>query len=77
MTYLQLDNSVLRRLREDEVTTVGQNSYSKLIGEFVNGVPNGYGTLISTKGIITYQGIWRKGKPASIYKKVSYEQRSR
>ena len=36
MTYLQLVNSVLRRLREDEVTTVGQNSYSKLIGEFVN-----------------------------------------
>ena len=36
MTYLQLVNSVLRRLREDEVTTVGQNAYSKLIGEFVN-----------------------------------------
>ena len=36
MTYLQLVNSVLRRLREDEVTTVGQTSYSKLIGEFVN-----------------------------------------
>lgn len=36
MTYLQLVNSVLRRLREDEVTTVAQNSYSKLIGEFVN-----------------------------------------
>ena len=36
MTYLQLVNSVLRRLREDEVTTVAQTSYSKLIGEFVN-----------------------------------------
>jgi hypothetical protein len=36
MTYLQLVNSVLRRLREDEVDTVGQNSYSRLIGEFVN-----------------------------------------
>jgi|TARA_B110000259_G_scaffold185583_1_gene234935 hypothetical protein len=36
MTYLQLVNSVLRRLREDEVTSVSQNSYSKLIGEFVN-----------------------------------------
>ena len=36
MTYLQLVNSVLRRLREDEVTTVAQNSYSKLIGEYVN-----------------------------------------
>jgi hypothetical protein len=36
MTYLQLVNSVLRRLRENEVTSVSQNSYSKLIGEFVN-----------------------------------------
>jgi len=36
MTYLQLVNSVLRRLREDEVSTVSQNSYSSLIGEFVN-----------------------------------------
>jgi hypothetical protein len=36
MTYLQLVNSVLRRLREEEVSTVAQNSYSKLIGEFVN-----------------------------------------
>lgn len=36
MTYLQLVNSVLRRLRENEVTTVDQNSYSKLVGEFVN-----------------------------------------
>ncbi len=38
MTYLQLVNAVLRRLREDEVTTaVGNaNSYTKLIGDFVN-----------------------------------------
>lgn len=36
MTYLQIVNSVLRRLREEEVSTVAQNSYSKLIGEFVN-----------------------------------------
>jgi len=36
MTYLQLVNSVLRRLREDEVATVDQNSYSRLVGEFVN-----------------------------------------
>lgn len=36
MTYLQLVNSVLRRLRENEVTTVNENSYSKLVGEFVN-----------------------------------------
>ena len=37
MTYLQLVQSVLRRLREDDtITSVSDNSYSKLIGEFVN-----------------------------------------
>lgn len=36
MTYLQLVNEVLIRLRENEVTTVTQTSYSKLIGRFVN-----------------------------------------
>jgi hypothetical protein len=36
MTYLELVNKVLTRLREDTVATVGQNSYSSLIGEFVN-----------------------------------------
>jgi len=36
MTYLQLVNGVLRRLREGTVTTVGQNDYSTMIGDFVN-----------------------------------------
>tara|TARA_R110000824_G_scaffold27147_4_gene92607 strand:- start:514 stop:1161 length:648 start_codon:yes stop_codon:yes gene_type:complete len=36
MTYLQLVNSVLRRLREEQVATVAQNSYSQLVGELVN-----------------------------------------
>ena len=36
MTYLQIVNSVLVRLRENEVSTVSANSYSKLIGELVN-----------------------------------------
>ena len=36
MTYLQLVNSVLRRLREDQVTTVEESDYSRLIGDFVN-----------------------------------------
>jgi hypothetical protein len=36
MTYLQLINSVLRRLRETEVTDVDETDYSKLIGEYVN-----------------------------------------
>ena len=36
MTYLQLVNSVLRRLQRRRSNSVSQNSYSKLIGEFVN-----------------------------------------
>lgn len=35
-TYLQLVNDVLVRLRENEVTSVTDTSYSKLIGKFVN-----------------------------------------
>jgi hypothetical protein len=36
MTYLQLVNNVLLRLRERQVGTVNENSYSQLIGKFVN-----------------------------------------
>ena len=36
MTYLEAVNSVLRRLREREVSSVSDNAYSKLIGDFVN-----------------------------------------
>lgn len=36
MTYLQLVNKVLKRLREKTVTSVDDNAYSALIGEFVN-----------------------------------------
>lgn len=36
MTFLELVNDVLIRLREPTVTTVGLNSYSTLIGRFVN-----------------------------------------
>jgi len=40
MTYLQLVNMVLRRLRENEVTTLQgtsrQTSYVRLIGDFIN-----------------------------------------
>ena len=36
MTYLELVNDVLIRLREAEVETVSQTDYSKLIGKFVN-----------------------------------------
>ena len=36
LTYLQLVNSVLRRLRESEVSAVTDTAYSKMVGEFVN-----------------------------------------
>ena len=36
MTYLELVNDVLIRLRESSVTTVGETVYSTLIGKFVN-----------------------------------------
>jgi hypothetical protein len=36
MTYLELVNDVLIRLREPSVTTVTANDYSSLIGKFVN-----------------------------------------
>lgn len=35
MTYKEAVNNVLRRLREDEISSVSENSYSKLIGDFV------------------------------------------
>jgi len=36
MTYLELVNDVLIRLRESTVSTVGETTYSALIGKFVN-----------------------------------------
>lgn len=36
MTYLQLVNNVLIRLREEQVDAVGQTTYSALVGKFVN-----------------------------------------
>jgi|DEB0MinimDraft_10_1074344.scaffolds.fasta_scaffold07947_3 hypothetical protein len=36
MTYLELVNGVMRRLREPTVSTVASSDYSALIGDFVN-----------------------------------------
>ena len=36
MTYLDICNGVLRRLREDEVTNVSADAYSKMVGDFIN-----------------------------------------
>lgn len=36
MTYLNLMNSVLRRLREEETTSVTSTTYNKMVGDFIN-----------------------------------------
>ncbi len=36
MTYLEIVNKVLKRLREPTVASVSENSYSSLIGDLVN-----------------------------------------
>ena len=36
MTYLDVVNNVLRRKREEEVASVSSNTYSKMVGDFVN-----------------------------------------
>lgn len=36
MTYLEIVNKVLVRLRENEVSTLNENSYSKLIADLIN-----------------------------------------
>jgi hypothetical protein len=64
MTYLELVNAVLRRLREDEVTTVTASNYSKLIGSYVNDakmdVENSYSwnSLSDTLTVNTGTGIF-------------------
>ena len=40
MTYIDLVNGVLRRLRETTVSTVSSNTYSALIGDLINDAKN-------------------------------------
>lgn len=64
MTYLELVNSVLIRLREREVTAVTDNAYSKLIGQFVNDAKRqvedawNWNALRTTLTATTQQGIY-------------------
>jgi len=63
MNYLAIVNKVLIRLREPEVTSVQDNPYSKLIGEFVNVVKRevedsyNWSALRSTITAITTTGV--------------------
>lgn len=36
MTYLEIVNAVMRRLREEQVATVGESDYSLMVGDLVN-----------------------------------------
>jgi len=53
-TYLQAVNSVLRRLRETEVSTVNENEYSKLIGEFINDAKKQVEDSYDWNSLVTY-----------------------
>lgn len=62
-TYLSLVNSVLRRLREDEVSGVANTAYSKMVGDFVNDAKtqvenaHDWSTLRTTAVVSTLEGI--------------------
>ena len=64
MNYIQLVNSVLRRLRETEVSSVADNAYSKMIGEFVNDAKRqvedaySWNSLSDTLTAVTATGIF-------------------
>jgi hypothetical protein len=59
MTYLELINDVLVRLREPEVTTYNETTYSTLIGKFVNDAKRqvedafGWNVLVQTITVTT------------------------
>lgn len=62
MTYLEIVNAVLRRLRETEASTVAESDYSQLIGDFVNDAKRlveeawDWSTLRTTQNITTVAG---------------------
>ena len=64
MTYLQIVNRVLRRLREAEVSTVSANTYSTLIGDLVNSIKNevensyNWSVLRQTLSATTYNNLF-------------------
>jgi hypothetical protein len=64
MNYVQLVNSVLRRLRETEVSSVADNAYSRLIGEFVNDAKRqvedsyAWNALSDTLSAVTADGLF-------------------
>ena len=64
MTYIDLVNNVLRRLRETTVSTVSSNTYSALIGDLVNDAKDlvesawDWSSLRTTLAINTSNGVY-------------------
>ena len=52
MTYLELVNDVLIRLRETTVSTVSETTYSALIGKFVNDAKRRLKTLTTGTALL-------------------------
>lgn len=65
MTYLQIVNEVLKKLREDTVTTVNETTVSSLVGSLVNTVKDEvelawkWNVLRDTISVNTVQGTFR------------------
>ena len=63
MTYKELVNHVLRRMREDEVGSVNSTTYSQMVGDFVNDAMRivqdawDWADLRETKTIATSDGV--------------------
>jgi hypothetical protein len=70
MTYLELVNNVLKRLRERTVNAVSESAYSELIGVLVNDakseIENAWNwsalrntlTLTTSSGVFNYEWHW-------------------
>lgn len=64
MTYIDLINNVLRRLREDTVTTIDDSAYSLMVGDFINDAKRlcedatDWSALRQTLAVTTTQGTF-------------------
>lgn len=81
MTYLDIVNAVLRRLRENTVSTYNETRYSRMVGDFVNDAKRlvearwnwsanrSEITVTTTDGVSTYAltGFGQDGKVLSAY----------
>lgn len=63
MTYKELVNHVLRRMRENEITTIADTTYSQMVGDYVNDAMRiiqdswDWADLRQTKTVTTSDGV--------------------